>query len=145
MPLQCTKWTRDISTLRWRSAPSFCPFCGSPNHPVFGKSFLLLVCSFLSHNTHFNSICNMCLIPTVTWFEFNSPASTVKTAFHDLFGQQPPTFYDRNSLHGSLCTEKSLWWMTTCRTQPATARFCPHRAIRLQSVTDRHQPCFRLV
>ena len=34
---------------------------------------------------------------------------TVKTAFYDICGQRPPAFYDRNSMHGSLCTQKSLY------------------------------------
>ena len=40
---------------------------------------------------------------------------TVKTAFYNLCGQRPrawPKFHAR-----SLCTEKSLWWATTCQTR----------------------------
>ena len=32
-----------VSALRWRSTPCFCPFCGSPNYPVFVKNISLLV------------------------------------------------------------------------------------------------------
>ena len=44
---------------------------------------------------------------------------TVKTAFYDLCGQRLPAFYDQNSIYWSLCTEKSLWWATTCHTHRA--------------------------
>ena len=55
-----------------------------------------------------------------------TPNTTVKTAIYNLCGQRPPCLYDRNSMHRWFCTEKSLWWVTTCwtRTWPATTRFC---------------------
>ena len=34
---------RDVSALPWRSNGCFCPFCGSPNYPVFVQTFSLLV------------------------------------------------------------------------------------------------------
>ena len=59
--------------------------------------------------------------------------TTIKTAIYNFCGQRPPGLYDRNSVHRWFCTEKYLWWATTCRTWPATARFCMHRAIYLYS------------
>ena len=36
-------WTRDVNALCWRSNLCYYPFCGSPNYPVFVKTFSLLV------------------------------------------------------------------------------------------------------
>ena len=36
-----SKVDRDVSALRWRSYTCFCPFCGSPNCPVFLKNFFI--------------------------------------------------------------------------------------------------------
>ena len=36
----CTRWIRDVSASRCRSC--LCPFCGSPNYPVFAINVLLL-------------------------------------------------------------------------------------------------------
>ena len=40
--------------------------------------------------------------------------------------QRPPGLYDCNFMHGWFCTEKSLWWATTCWTWPVTARLYTH-------------------
>ena len=45
---------------------------------------------------------------------------TVKNAIYYLCGQRPPGLYDQNSMHGWFCTEKFLWWMTTCRMWPCS-------------------------
>ena len=47
------KWTRDVSALRRTSTPCFCPFCGSPNYTVFGKTFhyLRIYTLIMAYNT----------------------------------------------------------------------------------------------
>ena len=50
-------------------------------------------------------------------------AFTVKTSSYNFCGQRTPAFYDRNSTHGWLCTEKFLWWALTCQRWPVTTRF----------------------
>ena len=43
---QCNVPTSLVHVLHWRSVTCFCPFCGSPNYPVFvKKTFSLLVCT----------------------------------------------------------------------------------------------------
>ena len=51
LPFNCTKWMKDVSALRWRSATCFWPFCGSPNYPIYSllKTVSLLVALFLTH------------------------------------------------------------------------------------------------
>ena len=55
----CTKRIRDANAFQWRSNPCFCPFCRSPNYPIFVKYPLkqrLIVASFKSITTNFCDI-----------------------------------------------------------------------------------------